>query len=257
MEKYENLPLVTIRRLEKMIIDQMIEEMLDRHRERYAYHLINDLELKEMRRNALLYIDDLKEQNPDWDLADVRITLERETTAPYERRLERAKGTALYGVYQAQLYMVQDADFREDMLALYERSLKASLERFESYDEQLRELTRDFVYSLSDEELSQFAGLYASYRNAPSDGGEKLLEDAGSRHAELVRRIYAFERQYRDIIERDIVNVRENIHRDLFGEPLDGETDVLRREEYGVLFPYLHVAKTLLIAESPDGFYGG
>jgi len=39
--------------------------------------------------------------------------------------------------------------------------------------------------------------------------------------------------------------VRENIHRDLFGEPLDKGTDVLKREEYGVLFPYLHVAKTL------------
>jgi len=257
--KYENVSLAVVRQLKKMTIDQMIEEMLNRHRERYAYHLINGLELKEMQRNALLYINDMEEQNPDWDLADIRTVLERETTAPYERRLERAKGTALHGVYRAQLYMVRDADFRETMLALYERSLKPGLEQFESYNAGLQELTRDLVYTLSDEELSQFTALYGTYRNAASEKRGDTLKETESQYAELIQKVYAFEQEYQDIIEKDVVNVRENIHRDLFGEPLDGEADVLKREEYGVLFPYLHVAKTLytfMDAGSPDSYSG-
>jgi hypothetical protein len=83
--------------------------------------------------------------------------------------------------------------------------------------------------------------------------------DVEPKYAELIQRAYAFEQDYRDIIEKDIANVQENIHRDLFGEPLDSEADVLKREEYGVLFPYLHVAKTLytfMDVGNPDS-YGG
>lgn len=243
--KYENVSLVVVRQINKMTIDRIIQEMLNRHRGRYAYHLINDLELRDMQKNALLYINDLEEQNPDWDLADVRIMLEREATGPYERRLEKAKGTALHTTYQAQLYMVRDADFREDMLSLYERSLKAGLERFGSYNEKLQELIRDVVYTVSNDDMEQFTALYGAYRSASSDKQEKALKDAKPEYARLIQKVYAFEGEYQDIIQRDIAHVRENIHKDLFREPLDKEADVLKQQEYGILFPYLHVAKTL------------
>lgn len=241
--KYQNiLPVIS---LQKMTIDQMIAGMLDRHRERYAYHLIGQLGLKDMQRNALLYISNLEERNPDWDLADIRGMLERESTASYEKRLEKARGTELYGSHLAELGMVKDANFREDMIALYQEKVRPGLEQFESYDEQLQELTREFVYTLSGEELRPFTILYGKLRETGDDERDDFLKEIKPEYAELMERIDAFEQQYRHLIEKDIVNVRENIHKDLFCEPLDKEADALKQEKYGILFPYLHLAKTL------------
>jgi len=39
-----------------------------------------------------------------------------------------------------------------------------------------------------------------------------------------------FEQQYQRLIEKDIANVRENVHKDLFAKPLDKKADTLKQE---------------------------
>ena len=245
--------------MDRPTIDQLIMNMLNQHRENYAYHLTKELDVSSEKEHALLYVNSLLERNPDQDVYGIRAILENADVKAYERRLERARGTALYETARTELKMVQDDIFRNDVLALYEQKVQPALGRYGSYDNALQKLTGKYADTLSYEELATFTESYGEFRRASEEDRGYVLTEADAKYAELIQEIDAFEQEYGDMIDRDLVNVRENVHKDLFAEPLDGEADVLKQEEYGVLFPYLHVAKTLytfMDAGNPDPYSG-
>lgn len=253
-----NAPLVTDT-MDRMTIDELVMKMLDQHRESYAYHLVKELDVSSEKEHVLLYANSLLERNPDQDVYGIRTILENADVKAYEKKLEKARGTALYETARTELKMAQDDIFRNDVLAAYEQEVQPGIQRYGSYDKELQKLTKKFIHALSDGEVETFVELYGEFRKASVEDRKYLLTAADPRYAELIQEIDVFEQDYGDMIDRDLVNVRENVHKDLFEEPLDREADVLKREEYGALFPYLHVAKTLytfMDAGNPDSYSG-
>lgn len=244
--------------MDGMTIDERIAGMLNQYREPYAFHLANALPVAEIQKQALLFIVGYTSRNPEADLEQIQSIISLENPERFRRTLDQyrdthIRNTPLYTAWQAEHDMVSDDHFRGEMFQVYRKQMQPGLKRFVTYEEQLQKLTEAFVDTLSEEDLRSFTLLYGEYRRASEQDKDDLLVETKSEYAHLIRELIAFEDEYQDIIQRDIANVREKVYLDLWSQKLDQEADTLRKEDYGILFPYLHLAKTIHILADTEG----
>ena len=232
----------------RMTLDSYVDFRMDQYREHYANHFIHSLDLPDIQKYALRFINRLQKSDPQADLDNAASVIAYKDPEKCRRRLDRYKGTFIeqtpyYTGFMAEYYMVTNPEFRERMLGIYNTAIQPQLERFEAYDSELEKLTRTFMYSLSRDELADFTETYRGYRRTDDERIEDYLSLLDPEYADLIRYIHDFEQEYQDLIEHDIVNVRDKAHAEIFGQPLDMEDDSLR--DLGILFPYLNLYKTL------------
>ena len=135
--------------------------------------------------------------------------------------------------------LFNDPGYREGMINLYQMTVKPEVERLKRYEWQLNMLTNGFVSNISDKDLQEFSALYRTYRTLNDTDKQYFLLAVDKKYAPLIKAIDHFDRTYRDILVNDVAVACDRLS-DEFG--LD---DGIRKHDYGPLFPYLHLAKSL------------